>query len=92
MRYYLHARTNVWGYDNSQIVDEIGNKIPFDLAKIVKNLGGKNIRWSRHKGYSNQPKVLTFSCDNLENFDRGLDNVQINGRILSDYLMAFEKV
>ena len=92
MRYYLHARANVWAYDNNQIVDDRGNKISFDLAKIVKNLGGKNVRWSHYKGYSNLCKVLTFSCDNLENFDRGLDNVQINGRILSDYLMAFEKV
>ena len=46
----------------------IFNTIPYDIdliKKSVKRSGGKNIRTSKSFGWSNQPEVVTFSCDNL---------------------------
>ena len=33
------------------------------ITKIVKENGGKNVRLRNQFDYSNQPKVVTFTCD-----------------------------
>jgi hypothetical protein len=60
MRYYVKATGDAC-YDTTGIT--FPNSRALNLAKIVKEAGGKRIAWARQNGWNNQPKVITFAGD-----------------------------
>lgn len=57
-RYFLYAM-------GSTCYDKTGITYPqtesLDLVQMIKDGGGKNIRWAKQFGYNNLPKVITVT-------------------------------
>lgn len=78
MKYYLKA-TGSTCYDETGIT--FPHEIKYDLFNLVWARGATYVKWGKQFGWSNQPRVLTFRCDEpkiLEMIKFALSNQKLN--------------